>query len=346
MVEKISLIEPTSPKNSKILFIDASPLIPNNSEGEIDFDKPLNSKYIISDKINKNENGEEDDTNDNTKRFEMNIDNKEFEELFKELDQNGMILFVWNINNISEILNKNFILSENVKKNLEYLVKNECNEVKDLQNKLNNDFIDKKRYREIKHDKYYDNIIFKKIKTVFINEIIIFINTVIEVCLNEEKGDDSMNKNIIKDLDYESIKATLNKKKNMEILYRTIKELMSKDISPKYKTLEKDYNKKIIDELLNNKSNDCNTEILVYVFNLKVIKWLNIFLGKTELNWNLFGEKKVELKKKIRRIDKYLKEEFEDKEDKILLGKHLIIMYNIGKYLDNKKERNRKKIKK
>ena len=198
MVEKISLIEPTSPKNSKILFIDASPLIPNNSEGEIDFDKPLNSKYIISDKINKNENGEEDDTNDNTKRFEMNIDNKEFEELFKELDQNGMILFIWNINNISEILNKNFILSENVKKNLEYLVKNECNEVKDLQNKLNNDFIDKKRYREIKHDKYYDNIIFKKIKTVFINEIIIFINTVIEICLNKEKDNDSMNKNIIK----------------------------------------------------------------------------------------------------------------------------------------------------
>ena len=213
MVEKISLIEPTSPKNSKILFIDASPLIPNNSEGEIDFDKPLNSKYIISDKINKNENGEEDDTNDNTKRFEMNIDNKEFEELFKELDQNGMILFIWNINNISEILNKNFILSENIKKNLEYLVKNECNEVKDLQNKLNNDFIDKKRYREIKHDKYYDNIIFKKIKTVFINEIIIFINTVIEICLNKEKDNDSMNKNIIKDLDYESIKATLNKKK-------------------------------------------------------------------------------------------------------------------------------------
>ena len=127
MVEKISLIEPTSPKNSKILFIDASPLIPNNSEGEIDFDKPLNSKYIKSDKINKNENGEEDDTNDNTKRFEMNIDNKEFEKLFKELDENGMILFIWDINNISEILNKNFILSENVKKNLEYLVKNECN---------------------------------------------------------------------------------------------------------------------------------------------------------------------------------------------------------------------------
>ena len=213
MVEKISLIEPSTPKNSKISFIDASPLIPNNSEGEIDFDKPLNSKYIISDKINKNENGEEDDTNDNTKRFEMNIDNKEFEELFKELDQNGMILFIWNINNISEILNKNFILSENIKKNLEYLVKNECNEVKDLQNKLNNDFIDKKRYREIKHDKYYDNIIFKKIKTVFINEIIIFINTIIEICLNKEKDNDSMNKNIIKDLDYESIKATLKKKK-------------------------------------------------------------------------------------------------------------------------------------
>ena len=213
MVEKISLIEPTSPKDSKILFIDASPLIPNNSEGEIDFDKPLNSKYIKSDKINKNENGEEDDTNDNTKRFEMNIDNKEFEELFKELDQNGMILFIWNINNISEILNKNFILSENIKKNLEYLVKNECNEVKNLQSKINNDFIDKKRYRELKHDKYYDNIIFKKIKTVFINEIIIFINTVIEICLNKEKDNDSMNKNIIKDLDYESIKATLNKKK-------------------------------------------------------------------------------------------------------------------------------------
>ena len=118
--------------------------------------------------------------------------------MFKELDQNGMILFIWNINNISEILNKNFILSENIKKNLEYLVKNECNEVKDLQNKLNNDFIDKQRYREIKHDKYYDNIIFKKIKTVFINEIIIFINTVIEICLNKEKDNDSMNKNIIK----------------------------------------------------------------------------------------------------------------------------------------------------
>ena len=82
-----------------------------------------------------------------------------------------------------------------------------------MQSKLNNDFIDKKRYREIKHDKYYDNKIFKKIKTVFINEIIIFINTVIEICLNKEKDNDSMNKNIIKDLDYESIKATLNKKK-------------------------------------------------------------------------------------------------------------------------------------
>ena len=132
----------------------------------------------------------------------------------------------------------------------------------------------------------------------------------------------------------------------MKILDMTIKKLMSKDISPKYKNFEKDYNKKIIEELLNDKTNDCNTEILVYVFNLKVIKWLNIFLGKTELNWNLFGEKKVELKKNIRRIDKYLKEEFQDKDDKILLGKHLIIMYNIGKYLDNKKERNRNKIKK
>ena len=181
-----------------------------------------------------------------------------------------------------------------------------------MQSKLNNDFIDKKRYREIKHDKYYDNIIFKKIKNIFINKIIIFINTVIEICLNKEKDNDSMNKNIIKDLDYESIKDNKNKKKNMEIIEEIImlvdirhkptendllmlnyikntslpyiiiankadkiavtKELMSKDINPKYKTLEKDYNKKIIDELLNNKTNDCNTEILVYVFNLKVIK--------------------------------------------------------------------------
>jgi hypothetical protein len=112
------------------------------------------------------------------------------------------------------------------------------------------------------HDKFsYDNMT-KKLKKFLINSILKFVNSFI---IKEEEMDTSVqkrkknnkckviSKSILFQIDQNIIKD-ITREYNINLLNLTLKEIFSKDITPKVKKLGKNYNKKLIDEIyLNNK---------------------------------------------------------------------------------------------
>jgi len=89
------------------------------------------------------------------------------------------------------------------------------------------------------HNKYSNDNIVKKIKTNFFSTILIFINSVIQ-------DKDKKLLNISGEFSKYS-KADFNK----ELLHKSLKEIFSANISGKYRNYGNDYNKKMIEKLLN-----------------------------------------------------------------------------------------------
>ena len=54
----------------------------------------------------------------------------------------------------------------------------------------------------------------------------------------------------------------------------TLKELLSKDISPKFTSLRADYNKRRIEQILKERRDN---NILMYIFNMTYREWIDIF---------------------------------------------------------------------
>ena len=89
------------------------------------------------------------------------------------------------------------------------------------------------------HNKFSNDNIVKKIKTNFFSTILIFINSVIQ-------DKDKKLLNISGEFSKYS-KADFNK----ELLHKSLKEIFSANISGKYRNYGNDYNKKMIEKLLN-----------------------------------------------------------------------------------------------
>ena len=89
------------------------------------------------------------------------------------------------------------------------------------------------------HNKFSNDNIVKKIKTNFFSTILIFINSVIQ-------DKDKKLLNISGEFSKYS-KADFNK----ELLHKSLKEIFSTNISGKYRNYGNDYNKKMIEKLLN-----------------------------------------------------------------------------------------------
>ena len=65
----------------------------------------------------------------------------------------------------------------------------------------------------------------------------------------------------------------------MKILKMSLKDLYSLDISPKFKSKSKDYNKNLIKSIINNdKIEDYST--IMFVFNLNFEDWMDLFTYK------------------------------------------------------------------
>ena len=118
-----------------------------------------------------------------------------------------------------------------------------------------------------------DNII-KKIKTKIFKYSMGFINKMIK---NKEE------KSLCR-LNYKKYIDNIVKEKDLDYLNMKLKDLLSLEISPKQKFLDKDFNKNLIDQIINKEIlvQDYNTTI--FALNMKLKDWLELFLMKQNKN--------------------------------------------------------------
>ena len=136
--------------------------------------------------------------------------------------------------------------------------------------KLNPD--NKKQYK-IENNKNSKDNIFKTIKANLLIYPLFFINHILQ-SFNIKKR--------LFELDYNYINQ-LKKKEDINIIKKTLKELYSLDINNKLTNLRKDYNKTIIEEIIQNKRIK-DYETIMFVFNLSFEDWIELFCYKKNIN--------------------------------------------------------------
>lgn len=123
------------------------------------------------------------------------------------------------------------------------------------------------------HDKTSSDNIMKKIKAKFIENLIKFLNRILNLP-NVEKQD-------LKDLDYQKYINRLKREKDLEYLQMKVEDLVSLDISPKFKRLPPSWNKNIIHSLT---TAEKNKKVIEFVLNMKFSEWINLFTMKTKIS--------------------------------------------------------------
>jgi hypothetical protein len=181
---------------------------------------------------------------------------------------------------------------------------------------------DKNNGKNGKHNKYEPDNIIKKCKRIFISCMIEHFNMYID----EEKYGQLL------DLDYSFI-SNLKKDSDLELLNMKLKDIASKDISSKYKTKleEKNWNKIVIDKILNNENNENNNEKLINLLNITFNEWIDIFTYKIE---NEYNKNTNLLQSALVKIDQ------KNCGDKEYLTKLIFYLYNYKRWFESKKGRN------
>ena len=212
------------------------------------------------------------------------------------------------------------------------------------------------------HNKYSSDNIIKAIKTKLNDSIINFTNKIINYVYrnNKEKlieitgglNNNAIKKNskyieVIKKIDYNTYANKTNKKFNLALLSQTIKEYLSINISKRYKNLNEEYNKIIMDMLLQDEENN---SIFSFIFNkIKIEDWLDFFVYKKELEFhgdsNLKDNQIEIIKENLVRIDdidnNVLYEICEN--DKLYFHCFMLLLYNFRRFFELKEDRKEKK---
>ena len=203
-----------------------------------------------------------------------------------------------------------------------------------------------------KHNKNTPDNIIKKIKTNIFKYLLKFINKLLYSILDkntiksflsiinrseyeEEKKDD-----LIKYIDYKVFNDKMKKESNINFLKMTLKEFLSNKVSTKFKNINKDTNKTIIEDLLKQ-----NNEILKFVFNLKLGDWLDVFLYKKKFEdfGKINGDQIEIIMDSFQRVDKLLKsicKEYNNDHDYV--SSFICHMYNFERWFLIKIGRNKK----
>lgn len=213
-----------------------------------------------------------------------------------------------------------------VKKDLSVEIKND----KDDQHKKRGKT--KKSKSIIKHDKMSSDNILKKIKAVLLNKYIInFLNEIINFKLKKYK--------LLK-LDYRYINE-LKKENELKYFKMSLKEIFSMDISTKYSKFGKDYNKKIIDQIIN-KDDSIN-----FIFNLTYNDFIDLFTHKKKIedikvfNINLDNKCYEEIKKYIPKVESFYSE-LKGKNDIKYPTLVIFYLFNLERVIKLKQNRKQK----
>ena len=242
------------------------------------------------------------------------------------------------------ICDKNNIIKED--KNFHFLNKkreveiNFCENVCIYDNKENAKKTSKKRGRENKdnkrkeHNKMSPDNIIKKIKGKLFKICLNFINNIINEIFKGKK-------NKLLSINYKYI-SQLKKEIDLNILDTKLKDLYSKEISPKFREKGKDYNKNIIDSIIideNLEISDKNT--IKFVLDITFKEWLNLYTLKESIDTFCKNKEKNTvdiIKKYIVGLDTFLINE-EKKNDKKYFLSFKYHLYNYEKYFRDKKSR-------
>ena len=190
---------------------------------------------------------------------------------------------------------------------------------------------------ERKHNKFSADNIIKKIKTQLFNNLIKFVNGIIFCRTNEGI------KKCIKKVKYKEYADSLKKDKNIEDLQMPIKDILSYEISDKYLSLkkQKDYNKKKLESISKEYNND---KIINFVFNMKFVEWINIFLSKKKVkDFGVLDEEECkEFEEYLPEVNNLL-EEIKQKNDEKYLSHFIFYLYNFENWFYKKNGRTKKK---
>ena len=220
-------------------------------------------------------------------------------------------------------------------------------ENKKIGRKKNND------YTKRKHDRNCGDNIIKKIKLKFIEYCLRFLNNILKSNIAKEKlneyktilqknkryiyGEES--ENLIKSLDYKFIDK-IKKEKELLLLKKPLKEIFSNKISPKYSTLPPDYNKNLIEIILNKEKDNSN---IMFAFNLTLEEWINVFTYKRNLeSFENFDKNKMEeINNKFDKVEKLINEMYQKHYNHNYLSYFICYIFNYKRWFIMKKGRNR-----
>ena len=197
-------------------------------------------------------------------------------------------------------------------------------------------YINKKRGRKITtniinfiHDNMSPDNIIKKIKSKIFNLVLNFINNLLYLHFKERK--------LLK-TDYSYVNK-MNQKENLEYLDMSLRDILSFDISKKYKFKfknQKDYNKKIIEQVEKLE----NTQTLTFALNLSLQDFMHIFcfIKKFEDFEKKENIDLAALKNSFTYCDSILKEIYDFSDDYFAF--FIFFIYNYKRWFSIKKKRN------
>ena len=135
-----------------------------------------------------------------------------------------------------------------------------------------------KKISEKVHTKMAPDNIIKKIKGILFKYIIIFFNLLLSKMNLDAKLVKIHHKHI----------EQLSRDIELKLLSLPLKDILSFEISPKFKNISENYNKKVIEEIKNseimlNEKNDFNYDTLMFILNISFRNWLDVFTGKDNI---------------------------------------------------------------
>ena len=259
--------------------------------------------------------------------------NKEIEEDNLSLEKKGKIALFEQEENIEKQLINRVNLKEKIEDNRKIKIKLDNNKRGRKTNEIKNIAI---------HNKMAPDNIIKKIKAEIFKYPIVFLNNILD---NNKKSEEKLFK-----INYQFINR-LNREQDLKFLDMKLKELFSKEISPKYITdkRQKDFNKQYINRILNAQKD--NT--ILFAFNITFRDWLDLFTLKKNIRQILikydYSDKDIDcerIQKSLYGVDNLLNK-IMNGNDKEYLTMFIFLLYNYERWFYKKigrKTRIKKKI--
>ena len=132
----------------------------------------------------------------------------------------------------------------------------------------------------------------------------------------------------------------MKKDANIKLLDMRLKDVFSKKISSKFKTIDKKSNALYIKKIMNEEK---GYEIIMFFFNLKLKDWIDLFTMKNNIEnfKNLSIKCCTEIKKKLPRLDILLNEILKENNEKYL-SYFIFYLHNFENYFLIKQSRRSK----